>query len=261
MHSSRDGSPSPARKLAPARVAAAVLALSLLAISASQAARIFGVKCTSCESIAGRGIVALAGCVFYAAVLVALVIGWPPRRLIWQGLFAGLATHAVLIATSVIKGDFCPVCLAAAVLCLALWLVCAGDRKLSAQAFLILACLGFATGGILSALETKTLHYQFLARLPAESLAPPANSRVTLLVLEDSRCPGCEQFRNQWEGTLRKEFGDTLAIRFGKASEVGAPITPTFIVGADLRAVNVYEGEFPYTVVRGWILEHLRSSQ
>lgn len=83
MHSSKDGSLPPDRRLPLARIAGVLLSLSLLAISASQAGRIWGVKCTSCESVAGRGIVALAGCVFYAAVLVALSVRWPARSFVW----------------------------------------------------------------------------------------------------------------------------------------------------------------------------------
>jgi len=254
--SSTAGSPSPGREVA-ARLAAILLALSLLALSGIQFGRSLQSTCVQCGAVSHSGRIPLAGMIFYGPLALLLLFRKFSDRVAPAASLLGLSVHAGLAGWGLSRGSVCGVCLLALALSAALWMVCSRRRFALSTGLAAISCAGLCAGIVLASVEVRTSRYAYLSRLPQESLRPSRPDGVTMLVLEDPENPASRRFQDQWEPVLLREFGPRLTIRHASSRESGASVVPTFLVGRELSSVNIQEGEFVYSVVRGWILKHL----
>lgn len=194
--------------------------------------------CGSCAIHQGPWtFVAPAGVIGYA-VLVA--IGFlSPQHLFPIGAMIAAALHTVLIAAMAVTGKFCPICIVAAALALALLVVTLVQNPLRVK---LLAWVYVPTLLVASAPALWALGHEDVLKGERDAFVRGLQNRdsvLTIQVFEQDHCSYCRDFREVYLPRLNRDFGDRVRVRFLEAtSTTWVRRTPTIVI----EAGPIYEG-------------------
>jgi len=245
-------------RAAPA-LAAALLLTSIVAFALQETG-----ACGSCALRQGPwSFVAPAGVIGYSALVA---IGFlSPYRLFPIGSAIAASVHTVLLATMVILGRLCPVCIGAAVLALALFVVslvrCPFRMRLIAAVYVpaVLLASGPAAWALAHEEALETERQAFVRAIQESRFKPDRDSVLTIQVFEQDHCGYCRDFREMYLPRLERDFGDRMRVRFLPATATNwVRRTPTIVI----EGGAVYEGlPETYSELRAAVEEALSSGK
>ncbi|MBI2901132.1 MAG: vitamin K epoxide reductase family protein [Planctomycetes bacterium] len=227
----------------PPRLALA-LSVALLLVSIVAVAIQHLQLCGGCALRQGLFSAVAPGGVFGYGALA--VIGWlgPWRLFPWGAAFAA-AVHTVLVAAMVMHGHLCIVCVVAATLALALFVVMIvrSNSRLKLIAFAYVPAAILAAGPTSWALAhdeaMKKERDAFIRAIRDSHFTEGAADVLTIQVFEQDHCGYCRDFRELYLPRLEREFGPRIRVRFLSATATTwVRHTPTIVIETGL----VYEG-------------------
>jgi len=221
---------------------ALVLTVALLAISVSAGVvQHLAASCGGCMVQKGPWtLVAPLGVLGYGAL--AALGWWGCRRLFALGAAVAAGVHTALVAAMMARGRICPLCVAAAVLAVALFVVVVlarsgGRLKMVACAYLPSVIL--SSGPISWALAQERAADRERESFARALQGPGPQDRITIQVFEQDHCGYCRDFREFTLPRLEEEFRDRIQVRFLPAlAAAWVRRTPTIAI----EGGPVYEG-------------------
>ncbi len=221
------------------------LALALALFAASIGAGVvqhLAASCGGCMVQEGPWtLVAPMGVLGYGALAT---LGWSGRpRFFTVGAAVAAGVHTVLVAAMLMRGRICPLCVAAAILAGALFVVVLvrSRSRLKMIACGYLPAVILAAGPISWALAQERAADREQEAFARALQGPRPQDRITIQVFEQDHCGYCRDFREFTLPRLEQEFRGRIQVRFLPAiATAWVRRTPTIAI----EGGAVYEG-FP----------------